>query len=332
VGIVPPAEWADLWVCRWRRELGHRVPSRIRTRGLARLIGRAAPVALPARPDAARVLEDRAARLNAAAMREALLMSAGRPLVLPAVAAYVAVRRAYLRARQTAADGVTAALVGRADGAAARARADQDPAGTPDARGPGDTMSAEWELRYGGAAVAAQVEVDAGYLAEWLADAAEHDGAAVGEFVVELRALVAELERTLGETRDDQWLGRCPAELYDERGEPSGRICGYGLWQDPYRSRVECPRCHAVWPESDWLTLGERIRVQWPIDRRRLYTLGDRKYAEKQTARLPRCRGCERTMAVQWKPAGHGRDEPMWQPGTVVCPAGCLAGAMAAAA
>lgn len=334
VGAVPPAEWADLWVRRWRRELGHPVPPRTKTRGLARLVGRAAPVALPARPDITRVAADPDARLGDAAVREALLMAHGRPLVLPAVAEYVAVKRAYLHARDQARQRVAAAMAGvDGHGDQARQRAAAATAGELVDRGPGDPAAAEWALRYGGAVTAAHVEVDAGYLAAWLADAAEHDAADTGEFLVELRALVAELEHAIGETRDDQWLGRCPAELYDDHGEPTGRICGYGLWQDPYRSRVECPRCHAAWPETDWLALAAAIRAKWPVDRRRLYTLGDRRAAERQVDRLPRCRGCERAMVVQWREAGgRGYRERMWRPAALVCPSGCLAGATAAAA
>lgn len=334
VGVVPPAEWADLWVRRWRRELGHPVPPRTKTSGLARMLGRRSPVALPARPDVSRVAEDREGRLGDAAVRESLLMAHGRPLILRAVAEYVAVKRTYTHVREQTRQRIAAVVAGiDDDGAAARARAAAAAAGELVDRGPGDPAAAEWALRYGGARTAAHVEVDAGYLAAWLVAAAECGDAGVGEFLIELRALVAELEHTLGETRDEQWLGRCPAELHDDEGEPTGRVCGYGLWQDPYRSRVECPRCHAAWPEHEWLTLAARIRAKWPIDRRRLYTIGDRKAAEKQVDRLPRCRGCERTMAVEWREAGgRGYQERMWRPVAVVCPSGCLAGGTAAAA
>jgi len=316
VGAAPPAEWADLWVRRWRRELGHPVPARTRTRGFARLIGRAAPIVLPARPAVATVAEDPVGRLADAAVRESLRMAHGRPQVLPGVAAYLAIKRAYAAQVAAARGQVAATLLGL------------DTAGSP-----ADRLAAEWALRYGAATTAAMVEVDAGYLHQWLPEAAELDAAAVGEFLVELRAMVAELEHTLGETRDDQWLGRCPAELRDDQGDTTGRICGYGLWQDPYRSRVECPRCHAAWPEADWLALANRIRVVWPVDRRRLYTYADRAYAERQVDRLPRCKGCELTMAIQWREMrGRGYQERMWRPAAMVCPAGCLAGGTAAAA
>lgn len=342
VGVVPPGEWCDVWVRRWRRELGHPVPERGRAGGWARRWRKpgdpragtrpgGAPVALPA---VDRVAEDRAQRLADAAAREALLMRHGRALVLPAVAAYIALKTTYAAQLTAAAAAVGSRVLGLdTDGPAARARSEAAAAGGRVQRAPSDAIAAEWVLRYGGATTAAHVEVDAGYLAQWLPFAAERDDAAVGEFVVELRALVAELQHALGETRDEHWVGRCPAALHDGDGEPTGRVCGYGLWQDPYRSRVECPRCHTAWPEKEWLALAARIRAAWPIDQRRLYTLGDRKAAEKHTDRLPSCRGCERTMAVEWREIrGRGYREPMYRPVGWTCPAGCIAGGAAVAA
>jgi hypothetical protein len=317
IGAVPPAEWLDVWVCRWRRALGHPVPARTKTRGLARLIGRPAPVALPARPDVTAVAEDPIARLDAAAAREMLLLASRLPTATPAVAAYLAVRKEYEAARRRARDAIAEAALGRYDGHADAGRT---------VRVPVDTLSAEWELRYGCAATAARVTVDAGYLAAWLNDAAETSAADVAGFCTELAALTAELEYVLGETGDKQWLGRCPAELRGPDGEPTGRICGAGLWQDPYRSRIECPTCHTVWPEKRWLSLRAAIRATWPIDRRRLYTDGDRAAAELRTDRIPRCRGCEKTMAVRWQPCDvPGMRGPMWKPAVLYCPAECVA-------
>ncbi|MFI7608890.1 hypothetical protein ACIBTV_27770 [Micromonospora sp. NPDC049366] len=344
VGVVPPAEWADVWVRRWRRELGHPVPERSRAGGwVRRLTGRGA-TALPA-PEAdrvareraaqvARVAEDRAQRLADAGAREALLMRHGRPLVLPAVAAYITLKTTYAAQLAAAQAWVRDVMLGLdTDGPAARARAETATAGGTAGRAPSDAVAAEWVLRYGGATTAAHVEVDCGYLAEWLRYAAECDDAGVGEFVVELRALVAELEHALGETRDDHWVGRCPTTLVDGDGDPTGRVCGYGLWQDPYRSRIECPRCHTAWREKEWLALAARIRATWPIDRRRLYTWADRKAAERHTERLPTCRGCERTMSVEWREIrGRGYREPMYRPVGWACPAGCIAGGTQVAA
>ncbi|MEU7590603.1 hypothetical protein AB0A95_30475 [Micromonospora sp. NPDC049230] len=352
VGVVPPAEWADLWVRRWRHNLGHPVPERGRVGGWGRRWRKqgdpkagtrpgGAPVALPAldrvaqerAAQLAQVAESADARLADAAAREALLMRHGQPLVLPAVAAYLTLKATYRAAR----DRVGAAVLGiGGDGPTAQARAGAAVTGQRVDRQPTDVVAAQWALRYGGATTAAHVEVDAAYLAEWLPYAAARDNpddVGVGEFCVELRALVAELEHTLGETRDDHWLGRCPNLLVDGDGETTGRVCGYGLWQDPYRSRVECPRCHAAWSEHEWLRLAAQIRAKWPIDQRRLYTLGDRVAAERHTERLPQCRGCERTMAVEWREIrGRGYRESMYRPVGWACPGGCIAGGTQVAA
>ncbi|WP_431935832.1 hypothetical protein [Micromonospora sp. RP3T] len=348
VGVVPPAEWCDVWVRRWRRELGQPVPERGRAGGWVRRWRRpgdpragrrpaGAPVALPANDriardraaHAARVADDRDARLADAAARQALLLGHGRTLTTPAVAAYLTVKAGYaahLRTVRAAHDAVGAAVLGL------HTTRTPTPAGGERARRV-DAVAAEWQMRYGTATVAAHVEVDAAHLAAWLPDAATLDDAGVGEFAVELRALVAELENAIGETRDDHWLGRCPVALVDDDGDPTGRLCGYGLWQDPYRSRAECPRCHTVWPQKQWLALAARIRAAWPVDRRRLYTLADRKEAERHTERLPQCRGCERTMAVQWREVrARSHREPMWRPVGWECPAGCIAGGTQVAA
>jgi hypothetical protein len=279
------------------------------------------------------VAGDRDSRLAAAAYRESLLMAAGRPLLLPAVAQYVAIRRAYQHAQQRARSRIAAQVLGMgAGGPAAQARVAAALAGQP-VEPATDAVAAEWTLRYGAAQVAAGVEVDTGYLTAWLPDALDAPHADVAGFAVELRALVSELEHVLGETRDEQWLGRCPAELLDDAGQPLARACGYGLWQDPYRTRVECPRCHSTWREADWLLLATRIHRAWPIDQRRLYTAADRKAAELNVDRMPRCRGCERTMAVQWRQVRRrGYREPAYRPAALVCPIGCIAGGTVAAA
>lgn len=344
VGVVPPAEWCDVWVRRWRRELGHPVPARTRPGGWVRRLAGLSPTPLPT-PEADRIAAERAAqaaqvaeqqnaRLADAAAREALLMRHGRPLVLPAVAAYVALKTTYAEHLRAAHQRVRAAVLGLdTNGPATRARSEDATSRGAAQRAPSDTVAAEWVLRYGMATTAAQVAVDADYLTKWILFAAERDDAGVGEFVTELRALVSELEHALGRTRDDHWVGRCPTLLHDEDGQPTGRVCGYGLWQDPYRSRVECPRCHTAWGEHEWLTLAARIRAAWPIDPRRIYTGGDRVAAERNTDRLPRCRGCERTMAVEWREVrGRGYRETMWRPVGWSCPAGCIAGGTLVAA
>lgn len=314
VGVIPPAEWCDVWVRRWRLLLGHhQAPARIRI--------------------ALRADVDRAQRLADAAVRQARLLAAGHAGTMPAVAAYLAVKQGYAHMLAEARRRVNAALLGvRDDGEAHQARVAAALAGDRVPRLEHDAVAAEWIVRYGGAVTAAYTEVDAGYLAEWLPLVGDLDDGDVGAFAAELRSLHAELEHTLGETRDEQWLGRCPAELLVD-GEPTGPLCGAGLWHDPYRTRVECPRCHTATPEKDWVRLAARIRHAWPIDPRRRYNDGDRKAAELNVDRLPRCRGCERTMAVQWREVtARGDRGPMWRPVRLACPQGCLAGGTMVAA
>lgn len=323
VGAVPPAEWADTWVRRWRLILQDQY----------RWIGHARPGGwvdyTPTYTDA-----DQDKRLTRAGLGEMVRISRGMPNVQRAVAAFLAIRVAYADAHRA----VGNALLGiRRDGADHVTRAEDALAGARPPTVAHDTAGVEWAMRYGTARTAAAVEVDAHYLATWLPQIALVDDpdqlADLAGFTAELRALHKELQHVLGETKDEQWLGRCPVVLLDERGEPTGRVCGAGLWHDPHRPhwRIACPRCHSSWPEVDWLALAARIRHAWPIDTRRRYTAADRRTAEL-AASMPTCRGCDRTMAVDWRPSPvRGDREPMWRPLKLLCPAGCLAGGMAAA-
>jgi hypothetical protein len=321
VGAVPPAEWCDMWVRRWRLTLQHH-----HTR-------------LPAGRWVDYGEADQAKRLTRAAIAEQTRIGRGVPPMLAAVAAYVAVAHAYAQhARRVT---VGNALLGiRHDGQKHTARVLDAITGGGPPPICHDTAAAEWSVRYGTTQTAATVEVDAQYLTTWLPLLAEMDDdddhLGLAEFAAELRALHRELEHVLGETRDEQWLGRCPAHLVDPRtGDETGTVCGAGLWHDPHRTgwRIECPRCHSSWPEREWLALAAKIRYEWPIDPRRRYTLGDRKAAERNLDRLPTCRGCERTMSVDWRPAPERGDrQEMWRPTRMVCPQGCLAGGTAVAA
>jgi hypothetical protein len=300
VGAVPPAEWLDGWVVRWRRGLQQFTPTRHRVPGAATI--------------------SRVGRLGHAAVTENLRLAAGYPTLLPAVVYYLAVSEGYRRHLATARTGVGQTMLGVR-------------AGHPGVPGP-DVVAAEWRLRYGAAVTAASVDVDANYLRQWLPYVSDLPGTDIGPFAAELRALHAELEHVLGDTKDEQWIGRCPAHLRDHHtGDETDRVCGGPLWQDPYRSQIECPRCHSTWGERDWLRLAVRIRYEWPIDRRRRYTLEDRRDAETNVDRLPRCAGCDELMVVEWSDSTTVRDrEPTWRPVRLSCPQQCLAGGKPVAA
>lgn len=309
VGAIPPAEWADEWVRRWRLALQHN-----RTTLAGRWVDYSEA--------------EQAKRLTRAGIGESVRLAAGRPSLMRAVAAYLDARAAYFAVAAEAHHTARNAVLGLGQATVAT-----------DARRRPDAVVAELQLRYGVCHTAATVEVDAHYLTTWLPLVAElddpDDTLGIGPFTTELRALHKELEYALGYTRDEQWLGRCPAKLVDDRGDPTGRVCGAGLWHDAHQPhvRIQCPRCHSSWPEQDWLALAARIRHAWPVDTRRRYTAGDRKVAERNLERLPVCKGCERTMSVVWKPAPvRGDREPMWRPVRLACPAGCLAGGTQAAA
>lgn len=319
VGAIPPAEWCDEWVRRWRLILQHGA----RTMPAGRWV------------DYQPTDDDQDKRLTRAGLAEWMRMSRGRPHMLRAVAAFLALRVAYADAVQR----VAPALLGvRRDGDQHARRAEDALAGARPPAIAHDPAAAEWIVRYGAARTAAAVEVDAHYLQTWLPMVTgvddPDDQVGLGRFAAELRAMRKELQHVLGETKDAQWIGRCPVKLLDDEGHETGRRCGAGLWHDAHRpgEPIECPRCYTRTPERQWLTLGARIREAWPIDTRRRYTGEDKRHAEL-AATMPTCRGCERTMAVDWRPSpARGDREPMWRPARLFCPAGCLAGGTVAAA
>lgn len=336
VGSIPPAEWLDMWVRRWRLALRHTTSP------------------IKGRVDLACDADQRR-RLERVKMAEAMRAARGVPALMPAVAHLAAVHAAYTDHLQRAVPRVRMALLGvRDDGPEHQARvAAATGAGRlPDAADltgaalnpVHDPIAAEWAVRYGYAGVAAAVEVDARYLAEWLPLAADHDDpdhdVDVATFATELRALHTELEHVLGYTSDTIRIGRCPAYLRDTDGEDTDRLCGAVIRQDPYRSVVECPRCHTSWPEREWMHLANLIRVRWPIDPHRRYTQGDKVAAEKavreradSSTRAYRCRGCERVMTVDWVETTGRRDlTRTWSPKGLACPGGCIAGGVTAAA
>lgn len=188
----------------------------------------------------------------------------------------------------------------------------RNPAELPDGY---DPQADEWQIRFGPLTIPRALVDDIAYLHRHL-DAACNRGHAVAEFAAELRAMHTGLTALLGETSDLEWLGRCPTHLLD-RDTGDETVCGASLWQDPYVSVIECPRCHCTWPEREHLVLAARIRWEWPIDRRRRYTAQD--IADMRDSR---CGDCGTVLEVEWLDATEPREkEPRWRPGRVECPA-----------
>lgn len=177
----------------------------------------------------------------------------------------------------------------------------------------GDPLAEEWETRFGEPAADQRIVTDTHYLLTWL-DRACDDDVGIADFSAELAVLHAELGRILGETPDQQWLGRCPATLARDGDE---RICGAGLWHDPYVDQVACPRCHSTWGPGPLalLRLAADIRNTWPLDRRRRYT-----HTERVGLLLPRCPGCGKPIAVTWADTTvPGEPERTWRPTSASC-------------
>lgn len=315
VGAIPPAEWADEWVRRWRLALG-------RTRSPLR-----------ARVDLACDADQRK-RVDRARIGESLRAARQAPVLMPAVARLIAVQRLYEQHLQQTRQQVAQALLGvRSDGPDHQQRVTEaiTAASLDPTRVLHDPVTAEWAVRYGHAHTAAAVELDTRRLTEWLELAADTDDPDqridLTTFARELRSLYLELAHIVGAVADDVRLGRCPAFLRDTDGSDTDRLCGYTLWQDPYRDLVECARCRTSWPKRQWLNLAGLIRRRWPVDRNRRYTQADRTAAETNIDYLPRCTGCERPMRIEWRDATGRRDlTRFWAPTGTVCPAGCIAG------
>lgn len=183
------------------------------------------------------------------------------------------------------------------------------------------------ERRAGPGEVPRSMRWDVDYLRTWLAKAAAEDALDIGGFTTQLAALHAELGRVLGDTPDQEWIGRCPAFLteYDQEGEPTGRKkpCGGGLWQDntAFTAQVQCPRCRMTWDTRGHAGVGtaREIRRVWPVDRRRRYTA-----REIDRITMPKCPGCGKPVGVDWREVTGSRDkERSWQPATARCPTGC---------
>lgn len=219
------------------------------------------------------------------------------------VTAMFAVQELARQARQGVADLVAGHEPGHGGNRPARLRED-------------DPVADLWELRFGEPAVTRDALLNIRYLHTWLPQAADSQLLDMAAFTSELRSLSAELTRVLGEQPDQQWLGRCPAQLVDkDTGVKSS--CGAGLWQDPHASVVECPRCHSAWgPRVVHLVhLAAEIRRVWPLDRRRRY----RGEEIKALQFLP-CPGCAEPVVVTWQKVTGALDtEQWWRPVRVRC-------------
>ncbi len=183
---------------------------------------------------------------------------------------------------------------------------------------PDDPLADEWVIRFGGPPRYQAAAADVRYLTTWL-DAACDDHPDIGAMAAELRSLSAELRRILGEAPEQQWLGRCPAVIVES--DDVRRPCGAGLWQDPYVSQAQCPRCSSTWGTSapELLALARDIRTMWPLDRRRRYSAADRRQVPAVA-----CAGCGQELAVQWREITAAADrERWWRFSGVACASGC---------
>jgi hypothetical protein len=185
-----------------------------------------------------------------------------------------------------------------------------------------DPVSDLWTLRFGEPKTTFDTGNNIRYLNTWLPAVAELDAVDMASFTAGLRSLTAELTRVLGEKPDQEWLGRCPAQLTDKAAGTKS-FCGAGLWQDPHASVVECPRCHSAWgPRPVHLVhLAAEIRRVWPLDRRRRYLAAD------IDALAPlRCPGCGgQDVQIGWQEVtALGDKMRWWRPTRTRCPNGCV--------
>lgn len=192
----------------------------------------------------------------------------------------------------------------------------------PHADRPDDPVADEWQGRFGNPSPRQAMRWDVRYLVAWLDTVCddEDDPVDVAGFAAELRSLSAELGRVLGEQPDEQWIGRCPAEITD-RATGERKLCGAGIWQDPHASVICCPRCRSSWgPRKVHLIhLGRLIRRTWPLDRRRRYT-----HPERAAVPPVPCPACTTPVVVVWKDVtATDDDERRWRPAGVACPNNC---------
>lgn len=189
----------------------------------------------------------------------------------------------------------------------------------PDTAREVDPVGDQWDIRFGAPAAGHATASNITYLATWLDAAADSDRVDLAAFVAGLRTLSAELSRVLGEKPDNEWLGKCPAEITD-RADGSKSRCGAGLWKDPYASVVECQRCHSTWGPLviNLMRLRVEIRRVTPLDRRWVYS------SEETRALSVQCPDCTDELTVHWQDVTAADDRRRrWRPIRTTCPQGC---------
>ncbi|WP_033338975.1 hypothetical protein [Catenuloplanes japonicus] len=176
--------------------------------------------------------------------------------------------------------------------------------------GPGqhaDTAAGEWGARFGAVRTVAAADRDVRWLLRWLDEACDRNLGGIPRLHAELRALHSELERALGETRDETYLGRCPTLLTD-RDSGAEQPCGFSLWQDPHTTMVDCGRCRSSWAQGrGWLDLAVQIQRHWPVDKRRRYSTEDAERAQASPW-APACSDCGGRLPVGWHDVTEPRD------------------------
>lgn len=177
----------------------------------------------------------------------------------------------------------------------------------PPVERPDDPAAEEWRIRFGAPARFQAVIADVRYLRVWL-DRACDSHPDIATMAAELRSLTAEMARALGDTPDQQWLGRCPAVIID-RGDDTRSVCGAALWQDPHASQIQCPRCRSTWGPDPRavLRLAGDIRQAWPLDRRRRYSTADQRSLPQQS-----CKACGGELDVRWREVTAPADKQRW--------------------
>lgn len=307
IGTLPPREWLASWVRAWQETFQQQVPRRMREVPwpMQYLDSREVPNterALSA-VTAGRVV---GGPPRMSEQRRALAVLAADPATASAVAAMQAIRRQY---DQAVLDTISGKTLGYGGDTSRQTRSD-------------DPLEDDTTVRFGTSLASDDVARSVGYLLLWLDEACERPDVPIGDFAGELRSMSAELTRVLGERPDLTWLGRCPARITTVGDAVTvTRPCGAGLWQDPHASQVQCPRCHSTWGPRrvELLYLAQEMRRTWPVDRRRLYTVEERK-----VVRRIRCPGCGFSADIRWREATPlGSKVRVWQPVGAECVFGC---------